>query len=297
MVSGSVILILLDGLGIGERGNPANPLNRFSPRVLRLFSDRLGPFPAGGRGLTTDVSSGVTGLPQSATNHVTLLTGVNGAAALGRHLSGFPNRFLRQLLEKHSVFRQLQSVGRSVTFANSYTPEFFQNRPRWVSASTVMCESAGVSLQNLEDVRAGRSLYMDITHFILRQKGYEVPLRSTDDAARILRNLAKNYDFCFFEYFLTDLAGHRGDLEQAEAILRTVDDFLFELCSNLTDNSSLLVTSDHGNLEDMSVGSHTHNPVATLVWGPLATQWASRSTLRLDQITPAIVNYLSSSPP
>lgn len=296
MVSSSVILILLDGLGIGERGNPANPLRRFAPRVLRLFSDRLGPFPADGRGLRTDVSLGVPGLPQSATNHVTLLTGLNAAAALGRHLSGFPNRFLRQLLAQHSLFHQLQSVGRSVTFANSYTPEFFHQRPRWVSASTVMCESARVPLWKLEDVRAGRSLYMDITHHILRQRGYDIPLRTTATAARVLRELAKAYNFCFFEYFLTDLAGHRGNLEQAEAVLRTVDDFLFELCSNLTDSMSLVVTSDHGNLEDLSVHSHTDNPVATLVWGPLTAQWASQSSLRLDQITPSIVNHLSSSP-
>jgi 2,3-bisphosphoglycerate-independent phosphoglycerate mutase len=35
------------------------------------------------------------------------------------------------------------------------------------------------------------------------------------------------------------------------------------------------VTSDHGNMEDMSVKSHTHNPVPALIWGPEAGRLAA----------------------
>jgi bisphosphoglycerate-independent phosphoglycerate mutase (AlkP superfamily) len=38
----------------------------------------------------------------------------------------------------------------------------------------------------------------------------------------------------------------------------------------------LVITSDHGNVEDMSVKSHTHHPVPTLVWGPRAAAIAAR---------------------
>ena len=35
-------------------------------------------------------------------------------------------------------------------------------------------------------------------------------------------------------------------------------------------DAHILVTSDHGNVEDMSTRSHTHHPVPGLVWGPRA---------------------------
>jgi len=38
----------------------------------------------------------------------------------------------------------------------------------------------------------------------------------------------------------------------------------------------VLVCSDHGNLEDLSVRTHTRNPVPTLIWGPLAQELALR---------------------
>ena len=34
--------------------------------------------------------------------------------------------------------------------------------------------------------------------------------------------------------------------------------------------TSILITSDHANLKDLSAGAHTHNPVPSVVSGPPA---------------------------
>ncbi|MDO9170716.1 MAG: hypothetical protein Q7W29_02680, partial [bacterium] len=53
----------------------------------------------------------------------------------------------------------------------------------------------------------------------------------------------------------------------------------------------VLLTSDHGNLEDLSTRSHTRNPVPLLAWGPGAATLLARCT-RLDEVTPALLSLL-----
>ena len=161
---------MIDGLGIGEE-SLENPLTAFSPRILRFFRGKLGPLPAQGSIVEPRVDGGVEGRPQSATNHTTLFTGINAPRLLGRHLSGFPNRTLREILGRHSIFQQLLDIGLQPTFANCYRPIFFQQRPRWVSASTVMSEAAGCRLRTLADLASGRGVYMDITNSLIKEQG------------------------------------------------------------------------------------------------------------------------------
>ncbi len=291
LANSPVILIMIDGLGIGEE-SPENPLTAFSPRVLRFFRGQLGPLPAQGAIFETRVEGGIDGRPQSATNHTSLFTGLNAPQLLGRHLSGFPNQTLREILGRHSIFRQLLDLGLRPTFANCYRPTFFQQRPRWVSASTVMAETAGLRLRTLVDLAAGHSVYMDITNSHLREQGYDIGLLSQSQAAQNLVSLVDRFDFVFYEYFLTDVAGHRGSLEDALLILRTLDDFLEATVERLPAGTSLLVTSDHGNLEKLDQRQHTHNPVATMVWGPLQNTFTARN-LDISDLTPQIVQFLS----
>ena len=60
----------------------------------------------------------------------------------------------------------------------------------------------------------------------------------------------------------------------------------------------VLVTSDHGNIEDLSVRGHTLNPVPTLLIGPRRHSIAQRITMQsnssLTDLTPAILSTLSS---
>jgi bisphosphoglycerate-independent phosphoglycerate mutase (AlkP superfamily) len=131
---------------------------------------------------------------------------------------------------------------------------------------------------------------MDFTNRFLLQRGLEITLRSPETAAEILVDLSASYDLCLYEYFLTDLEGHRGSYETAVDLLTELDRFLEAVVQQLNfDNTSLLIVSDHGNIEDMSHGQHTSNPVPTLLWGSIQQVFAPFSLdLRLEQITPLI---------
>jgi bisphosphoglycerate-independent phosphoglycerate mutase (AlkP superfamily) len=54
----------------------------------------------------------------------------------------------------------------------------------------------------------------------------------------------------------------------------------------------VILTSDHGNIEDLSTRSHTLNPVPTIVWGASSQQVANRISSLAD-ITPAILELLT----
>lgn len=286
---GRVLLIFIDGIGLGPSDSRCNPLARFSPSVLNCYSDRLGPLPCNGTCIPVDTCLGVAGIPQSATGQATLFTGLNAAEFLGRHLSGFPNQELRTLLAQESFVQRLRKQGHSVHFANTYTPAFFENRPRWVSVTTWVCESSGLRLNALSDLLAERSLYMDFTNRLLVRGGHQVPLWTAEKAAQVLAAQAKAHDVCFYEYFLSDVAGHRGTPEENETVLRELDEFLFNVVNRLDlDDSSLVITSDHGNIEDSCVRQHTVNPVPGLFWGPIRTKLDGRSRLDLTEIAPLI---------
>jgi 2,3-bisphosphoglycerate-independent phosphoglycerate mutase len=292
MVERSVLMIFLDGVGIGKDDPEINPFARLDARIFNHFEDRKGRMPRKGVCLPTDACLGVEGLPQSATGQVTLFTGENAAGYLGYHLQGFPNRALKELLQAGSIFKRIREQGGQVTFANAYTPRYLKKKRSWISATTAMCETAGVPLRTVADIAAGRAVYFDLTNARLANEGYDLPVRSAERAAEVLVSLARSFNLCLYEYFLTDRAGHRGTIEEAVGIVDQVDR-LISAAVELIDlsKSSLLVCSDHGNLEDKTTRLHTRNPVPTLVWGDLRNFLPLAPTLQ--DITPAVVRYLA----
>ncbi len=122
----SVLMIFIDGIGIGEFDKDRNPFARFpSPLFPEFISHSNGAVAFDGQVVPTDPTMGVKGLPQSATGQTALLTGVNSAKALDRHLSGFPTVTLRKILAEESIFLQLQKAGKTATFANAFSPRYF----------------------------------------------------------------------------------------------------------------------------------------------------------------------------
>jgi bisphosphoglycerate-independent phosphoglycerate mutase (AlkP superfamily) len=59
------------------------------------------------------------------------------------------------------------------------------------------------------------------------------------------------------------------------------------------DHTTVILTSDHGNIEDLSVRNHTLNDVPTFVWGA-ARNKLSKPIVNLADITPAIMEILTS---
>jgi 2,3-bisphosphoglycerate-independent phosphoglycerate mutase len=54
----------------------------------------------------------------------------------------------------------------------------------------------------------------------------------------------------------------------------------------------LLMISDHGNIEDLSVKTHTMNPVPLIVVGKQHPHFSSRIK-NLTHITPAVISYFT----
>ncbi len=290
----SVLLFFIDGLGIGTRGahNPLDGLEDAAP--LAVFQDEEPLIIFDGKLVRTDARLGVEGRPQSASGQTTILTGVNAPAALGYHKQGFPNEALREIISEHSIFLQLKRAGvEPNTFANAYTPMFFETRPRWVSATTVAVEAAGMSFRSLDDLQAGRAVFQDYTNQMLIERGFPTSRRTPEQAAEILASIARGNRFTLYEYFITDKTGHAQDMEAARIILVNLARFVRHLLSQLNlKRTTVLLTSDHGNIEDLSTRNHTLNLVPTLIWGEHREAVAAR-VRSLADITPAIVEVLT----
>jgi len=290
-----VITIFIDGIGIGKDSADYNPLSNRNLNVLHCSVDNSCKIPKNGFLIPTDACLGVEGLPQSATGQTTLLTGVNAARLTGRHIPGFPTKTLRNLLKEKSIFKQIKDAGKSGIFINTFRPLFF-NLPMdlkyRLSVTTVAALAADLYFYNIDDLRDRRSIYHDFTNKELIKRGFDVPEFSPAEAAKILYEESNEYDFTLYEYFLTDKAGHSKDMNRANIIVEKLDVFLKNVL-NFTDlkKTTLIITSDHGNIEDLSVKTHTKNPALTLVWGQGADYLKDRIRT-LEDFTPAVIQLM-----
>ena len=290
----SVLLFFIDGLGIGTRG-PQNPLDNLpNATPLAVFQNEPPEPFLDGLIVPTDPRLGVEGRPQSASGQTTILTGINAPAAVGYHKQGFPNKALLEIIREYSIFRQLKDAGvQPITFANAYTSRFFDERPRWVSATTAAVEAAGLQFRTVDDVRNGAAVFMDYTNRILIERGEDVAQRSEQEAAVVLSRIVADNRFTLYEYFITDKVGHAQDMALAKSVLTSLALFIRELLMRLDLNkTTVILTSDHGNIEDLSSRNHTLHAVPTIVWGAQRAPVAARIQTLAD-ITPAIVALLT----
>jgi hypothetical protein len=291
---GSVLLFFIDGLGIGKRVS-TNPLHNLSnAHPLAVFDDEEPQPFLDGIVVPTDSCLEIEGRPQSASGQTTILTGVNAARALGYHKQGFPNQELLRIIQEHSIFRQLCEAGiNPITFANAYTARFFNERPRWVSATTAAVEAASLPFRTVDDLNQGNAVYQDFTNQVLLERGEDVTRRSEEEAADVLARIASQNRFTLYEYFITDKVGHAQDMAGAKTILSRLSLFIRELLVRIDlDRTTVILTSDHGNVEDLSARNHTLNRVPTIIWGAQRERVAGRIKSLVD-ITPAIVNLLT----
>ncbi len=291
----SVLLIFIDGLGIGPR-SAHNPLARLGAAAapLAVFADEEPALLNDGVLVRTDARLGIEGRPQSASGQTTILTGVNAPALLGYHKQGFPNEAMRAIIREHSIFLQLERAGiRPNVFANAYAPRFFNERPRWVSATTVAVEATNMRFSQLADLRAGRAVYQDFTNGLLIDAGIDIEPRTPAEAAAVLVDVAHKHRFTLYEYFITDRVGHAQDMDAALTVLSNLALFIRTVLARIDlTRTTVMLTSDHGNVEDLSSRNHTLNFVPTLAWG--VGRDAVRAGVRdLADITPVIIKLLT----
>lgn len=258
-----LLFIFIDGLGW-----PPGPLEespyRDCPALRRLLEQHAVPLETG---------QGVPGLPQSASNQASFMTGRNIPAEFG-HLEGFPTAALRSLLEEDNLLLRLVRAGRTVRFANAYVKYPNGSMPallRSVTTVTTLSALGGEGTLGRDELLQGRAVTHDLTRDWLRHdpETAGIPTISEAQAAADLLRTAEGCDLCMFEYFLTDRAGHRGTDEERQAVLASLDRFLAALLAFPgREQWLILLTSDHGNIEEFSHRRHTANPVPWIAIGP-----------------------------
>jgi bisphosphoglycerate-independent phosphoglycerate mutase (AlkP superfamily) len=118
-------------------------------------------------------------------------------------------------------------------------------------------------------------------------------MRTPEEAGAIIADEAMRSDFSLFEYFETDRAGHAQDRDRAMHCLGDLNRALETVLGRVDLGVlTVLVVSDHGNLEDMTVATHTRNPAIFAMWGPDAGEPAAALPRQLTDIAPVILRAL-----
>ncbi len=289
--STNLILLFVDGLGLAEPA-ASNPVNSdVCPTLCRLIEQHSVPL---------DACLGVPGLPQSATGQAALFTGVNVPGEIGWHMSGFPGPRVRSFVEAGNLFLTLMRLGVSCKFANSFynvTMADVSRHKYLRSVTTVMAMTVPATISFREDLYTGRAVTQDLTRHCMKRLVPDEETIEPEEAAQHLVTLARDHGLTLFEYFQTDRVGHSLDYAKAADILTLYDRFLTRLMELIDFEQTLLVlTSDHGNIEAMDIKTHTFAPVPLIAYGVGAGDFLTDMT-RLTDVTPRIVATLAPQNP
>jgi hypothetical protein len=301
-----MLFLFLDGVGLGPDDPERNPFSAAEmPNLTALLEGRRlvegsAPF-AGARAtlLAVDARLGVEGAPQSATGQAALLTGENVPSQVGEHYGPKPNAAVAEIVRRDNLFKQVLQRGGSAALLNGYPPRYFEaieSGVRLYSSIPLAATSAGLELMTVEDIQNGVAFSADFTGAgWSEQPGFPtIPTYDPAHAGRQLAQAAEQYDLAWFDFWPSDFAGHRGQMPEAVALLENLDGVLGGLVEAWDDRSDLIVvSSDHGNLEDLSKRGHTLNPVPAILIGPREMRRGLASELEnLASFAPAILDAL-----
>ncbi len=302
MLTKHVIVVFLDGVGLGAADSEANPFMHVKLPTLQgllgvahLTREAAGTLTTQAALLGLDATLSVPGLPQSATGQTTILTGLNAPAAIGEHYGPYPNPALRQMLAQAGLFKTLLQAGLPVAYANAYPARFLDRLQRGkgrLSANTQAAVLAGLKIRSSEDLRQGRAIAALLSNDFWPEPEVSLPPLNPGQAGEQLAALAQDYALTYFEFWYSDLLGHRQERAETLKVLHMLDEFLGGVVAKMDwRDSLLLVVSDHGNLEDWSTNKHTLNPALTLLAGA-GCQTLAPGLRSLVDVKPAILEYL-----
>ena len=278
-------MIFVDGVGIGKKDFENNPFFKYG---FETFSKIFGQIPHlkkqylnkdGIYCFPVDATLGVEGLPQSGTGQVSIFCGINAAQFVGKHFGPFPYSTTIPIIEKENIFRLYKDKNKKVCFANAYPKIFFDyinSGKTRLSVTSISCRKSGVKLNTVDEVIAGNALTAEITNERWNRKlKYNLDIITPETAAKRLLKIASEYDFTLYEFFLTDHLGHGRIADEFDQIYNNLDKFLYSILTEMDkDELTLIICSDHGNIEDLSVKTHTFNPTLTITAGRFAKNLA-----------------------
>lgn len=301
-----ILFLFLDGIGLGTDDLAANP---FAVARMPVLNELAGGRWLAGTGCSangvasfvpTDPRLGIPGRPQSATGQAAILTGRNVPAEIGEHYGPRPDARIRAVLAEDNIFKQVVGRGGSAALINAYPPGFFaavDRGKRLLSSIQQSAHEAGVPLFGDEDLRRGAAMSPDWTGEGWRSElGYaDTPVYTPYEAGQLLSKLSQARTFTFFSNWITDVLGHRGPFDQAVAMLERFDGVMAGLLADWPDDGLIIVSSDHGNMEDLSSRKHTENDVPTLLIGN-GHQTLAAHVKTLADLTPLMLNALYGDP-
>ncbi|NUN69303.1 MAG: peptidase [Bacteroidetes bacterium] len=300
----AVYFIFWDGVGYGTKDPKRNPFFAASlPTFRRLLggevpSLRFKRFTSATVSMTpVNTTLRVPGLPQSGTGQTAIMTGLNASKFVGKHFGPHPYSTLIPVIKDQNLFVRLRSMGKRYYFANGYPRRYLDyiTGPKGrVPTIALSYLSAGGTLNTHEQIKQRLAVSADIAGSRWEELGHPDVLPSPPaEAGALFHTLGRNYDLTFFEYFVTDHAGHAQEMPLAVEMLERMDGFLEGILSGFDPSRDLLLMiSDHGNIEDLSVKTHTMNPVPLILIGN-AHAFLSSRIRDLTHITPAVISYLS----
>jgi 2,3-bisphosphoglycerate-independent phosphoglycerate mutase len=299
----SFYFIFWDGVGFGKMNPKINPF--FSaklPTFQKLFNGNI-PSSTFKRFASDTVSLspvnttlGIPGLPQSGTGQTAIMTGVNASKFVGKHFGPHPYSTLVPIIKEKNLFAQLQQMDKTFFFANGYPKKYFDYifGPKGkVPTIALSYTSAGKTLNTHETIINHTAISADISGTRWKELGHpDVEPTNPIEAGKLFYQMGKKVDLIFFEYFVTDHAGHSQDLALAVEMLERMDGFIEGILQHFDyENDIIFIISDHGNIEDLSVKTHTRNPVPLIVIGKQHSYFSRIKSLK--DITPAIVSYFT----
>lgn len=313
-----VLLIFLDGVGIGGSDPDVNPLMRARLDTLvsligikEALATPQKHQTARATLLPLDTSLGVAGLPQSGTGQAALFTGINAPADFGRHFGPWVPTALRARLAKENILTRVVEAGRAAAFANAYPEELFresteprnQGRTKGPVADPlragppIAAMGAGLLNRHTDHLMRGEAVASEITNDGWRKhlNRTQLPVISAAEAGRNLGRIASQHDLTLFAHYSTDYIGHSGHMWEAVEALQKIDDFIAGVAASITEDVLVLIASDHGNIEDITAG-HTLNPALSLSFGN-GHRDATDGMTSLVDVAPRILDLLGVSTP
>ena len=281
-----ILTLFLDGIGLGANDQETNPFAiANTPTMFNLANGYRWLADTGTQRsndavfLPTDARLALAGRPQSGTGQASLLTGLNVPRIIGRHYGPKPEAKTRAIIAEHSYFRRLVEGGRSARLLTAFPPRLLADFERGKTLRSSIQQAAYESGQphfSVNDVVEKRALTAEWITDSWRNylKIADLPDYSAREAGRLLARLSCSYDFAFHSHWLSDRIGHRGTLENGVDLLERFDAVLSGVLDEWnTDNGLIVITSDHGNMEDLSTRRHTLNDVPTVVIGRRAEEF------------------------
>lgn len=296
------LIIFVDGVGIGKKDYKFNPFFKYKSR---LFNQYFSTPPSLENQVIKEKDSfvfpidptmGVAGLPQSGTGQTSIFCGVNAPELIGKHFGPYPYSTLVPIIKEENIFTELKNLGHNVYFANAYPDQFFtylEKGKRRLNTTALMCLLSNTRLNTLYEILNRTALTPYITNERLNIKlKLSLPSLSVNKAADILINQTKKHTLTVYEYYFTDYFGHNRYSDEMEYNLLLLDKFIISILEKIDQDKdlTLLICSDHGNIEDLSVKTHTYNPALTITKGKFAENFFNEIK-NLSDIKHVILKY------